>query len=269
MDIDNIENNEETIIYFLKAILRFLTPHPSTLALLSGNGPLLQINYNNPIQTPKSGNYGVGLETLSTYNSIPNIDETNNLCKISFDEQKTWKQITIPVGCYELDAINNEIQIQIVTYGGKKDVLQIKPNLNTLKCMVIITETPKYSIDFRGVNSLRDLLGLSDKIYNKAREMGTNIVEINKISQILVHCNLVPFSRNNNTLLPLIYSFYPDVAPGSKIYERPLNPVYFPINIENIYQIRVWITDQDGNLINLSHEELSICLQIKSLSNNY
>ena len=263
--MDLSEGNEENIIKYLHSINNILTPHPSVLAILSGNGPSLTIRYDNPILTPLKGNYGIGLNTLSTYNSIPNIDQTNNLCKISYDKQQTWKQIIIPEGCYELEAINNEIQVQIVTYGGKKDLLTLEPNYNTLKCMVIIKNTD-YSFDFRGNNTLREVLGLSAKIYDKPREQGTSIVEINKISQILVHCNLAPFSRNNNVQLPLIYSFYPDVAPGSKIYEKPINPIIFPINIENIYDITVWLTDQNNKKLNLSHEKLSICLLIKSLT---
>ena len=44
-----------------------------------------------------------------------------------------WKMVEIPIGCYEINAINREIVRQV----GSKDI-EVMPNLNTLKAVLII-----------------------------------------------------------------------------------------------------------------------------------
>ena len=41
--------------------------------------------------------------------------------KISIDKEVSWKSITIPIGCYEINAINKLLQRLIVKAGGKAD----------------------------------------------------------------------------------------------------------------------------------------------------
>lgn len=66
---------------------------------LSGNSSVLTADYFPPIELSKDFDYVCGLVDFQTYNSIPNIDETNNLFHIG-DEI-----ITLPVGSYEIENI--------------------------------------------------------------------------------------------------------------------------------------------------------------------
>ena len=61
----------------------------------------------------------------------------------------------------------------------------------------------------------------------------------------------------------LYIRFFPDVGPGYKIIEKPVNLIYLPITLNNISQMETKLTDQDGNLINLRGEELSIRFHIR------
>ena len=60
-----------------------------------------------------------------------------------------------------------------------------------------------------------------------------------------------------------IYSFFPDVSPGYKIIESPVNLVYLPITLDTIDNLNVTITDQDYNLLNLRNEKLTIRFHIR------
>ena len=54
---------------------------------------------------------------------------------------------------------------------------------------------------------------------------------------------------------PTIYSFYPNVSPGHKIVERPSpSLVFYPVSRNEINSMRVWLTDQNNNSIDLRGE---------------
>ena len=76
-------------------------------------------------------------------------------------------------------------------------------------------------VDMTLKNSLRSVLGFESKVYNEGRHESENTVNIMSINSILVHCNLIGSSYLNGTLQPIIYSFFPNVSPGSKIVEKP------------------------------------------------
>ena len=53
--------------------------------------------------------------------------------KISIDKGVVWKSIKIPIGCYEIKALNKLLQHLMVEAGGKADKIILSPNNNTLK----------------------------------------------------------------------------------------------------------------------------------------
>lgn len=66
---------------------------------LSGNSSILSAEFFPPIELSKDTDYVCGLVDFQTYNSIPNVDETNNLFHIND------VTITIPLGSYEIKDI--------------------------------------------------------------------------------------------------------------------------------------------------------------------
>mgnify|MGYP003546407550 CR=1 FL=1 len=57
--------------------------------------------------------------------------------------------------------------------------------------------------------------------------------------------------------------FFPSVGPGYKIIEVPVNLVYLPITMNTISSMETKLIDQNGKLINLRGEELSIRFHIR------
>ena len=76
-------------------------------------------------------------------------------------------EITIPIECYEIKAINKLLQRLIVEPEGKADKI-LSPNNNTLKC-ILDRKDVNYQIDFAAENSLRTVLGFDAKIYRRRR----------------------------------------------------------------------------------------------------
>ena len=95
----------------------------------------------------------------------------------------------------------------------------------------------------------------------------SSIVDIMPVNSILVNIDIIMGSYVNGISSPTIYSFYPNVPPGYKIVERP-NPalIYYPVlSMHDISRMRVWLTDQNGNLIDLRGETITIRIYIREV----
>ena len=86
----------------------------------------------------------------------------------------SWEIITIPIGCYELEDINVELQRQILLKKGSKDAVKLEPNFNTLKCIMTLSKGVK--VDMTLKNSLRSVLGFESKVYNEGRHESENLL---------------------------------------------------------------------------------------------
>ena len=85
--------------------------------------------------------YEKALMKLETYYSFPNIATRNNCVKISIDKGTLWKPNNkIPIGCYEIDAINT-LQHLSVEACGKAEKIILSPKTNPLKCILYIKKT--------------------------------------------------------------------------------------------------------------------------------
>ena len=61
---------------------------------------------------------------------------------------------------------------------------------------------------------------------------------------------------------PVLYNFFPTVGPGYKIVEKPINVVYLPLSSSQIMSIRIWITDQNNNIIDFRGESITLRIEI-------
>ena len=249
---------------YLKSIADHTEARPSFNIIVSNNTSSIRTTFSPPLTFPKGCNYEMAVCNLETYYSFPNIDSGNNSFKVSLDKGATWKAVMqIPTGCYEIKAINKEVKRLIVKAGGNKDDVTITPNINTLQC--ILTLKDKIIIDFNINNSLRSVLGFNAQKYEGAGIYESQkIVNIMRVNAIMVHCDIIGASRLNGQERPIIYSFFPNVGPGEKIVTQPKNLIYLPITLNVISHMTCWLTDQDGNLLNLRGEEITITFHIKS-----
>lgn len=210
--------------------------------------------------------YEAALLSLDTYNSIPNITENkNNIFTYSTDDGDSWKTITLNTGAYELQAISNEIKRQIITNGDDENAFNITANISRLTSIVNI-ENSSYKIDFSVNNSIGSVLGFNKLIIGHGYNESSNIVNIMQINSILVNIDIIMGSYVRGSQSPTLYSFYPNVSPGYKIVERP-NPslIYYPLSRHDISRMRVWLTDQNGDSIDLRGETVTIRMHVREI----
>ena len=241
---------------YLKEIVENTASRTSFQVVLSGNDSRLKSTFIPPLTA--GCRHEIALVSLETYYSFPNIDENNNKIKVF---SKNWIEVVIPTGCYELKAINKEVQRQVLDKGGKKDDVTLAPNLNTFKCEMTLNAGVK--VDFTE-NSLCTVLGFEPEIYTKKWNISQHTVNIMRVNSILVCCDLIGSSYINGRQQPISFTFFPDVEPGEKIVMHPTTLIYLPITLDIIPQMTVWLTDQDNKLLELRGEKLTIKYHIRS-----
>ncbi len=95
------------------------------------------IRFANPIQLNPKRSYQFALKRFSVYNSLANIDNTNNLITISSDNGKTWTELFIPSGAYEIEALNTRVQSVLI----EKDAITIGADENTGRALLSIKKS--------------------------------------------------------------------------------------------------------------------------------
>ena len=234
--------------------------------LLSEKSTHIKTKFRPLIQLDKDRKYEMALVNLETYFSFPNMDSSNHNFRYSPDNGATWVNINIPEGSYELVDINEYIQ-RIMRENGHYDStsdeynITLEANNNTLKSVLNIAAN--YMVDFTPENSVRSVLGFNALMYSSGYNESENIVNILSVTSLRITSDIIGSSYSNGSNENTIYSFFPSVGPGYKIIEVPVNLVYLPITMNTISSMETKLIDQNGKLINLRGEELSIRFHIR------
>ena len=141
--------------------------------------------------------------------------------------------------------------------------MEISANTNTLKYEVFLMNN--YEVDFRKGKSINILLGFDVNLYTSGFHESENMVNIITNNSILVDIDIISGSYVNGSTKPTIYSFFSDISPGYKIIENHHNLLYLPITSDTIHSITIWFTDQNGNELNLTGENLSMTFHLREI----
>ena len=250
----------------LKQIEKNTAHKTSFQVIVSGDQSNFNTLFNPKIELDREKVYEIALVNLETYYSFPNIDDSNNIFVYSHDQGQTWTKIKIPIGSYEIDGINNYLRFEMERVGHYDEVnnesyINIAANSNTLKSILIIGQG--YQVDFNQANNISKVLGFTGTKYGEGFHESEKPVNILSINSILVNIDIIEGSYVNGKTKNTIYSFFPDVSPGFKIIESPVNLVYLPLLTDTIQNLNLTITDQDENILNLRGEKLTARFHIR------
>lgn len=233
----------------------------SLALVLSGQGSEVSCVLNPPIYL--NGAYEMCMLSLQTYNSIPNVTNKNNVFKYYSmvpEKPNAWVEMIIPEGTYDIHDLEKYIHGKLQEEENDKNFFVLSANSNTMK----VSMKASVDVDFTVENSIGSLFGFHKKIIGGHISVSSDeIVDINKISAIDIMCNVVDGSYINGELAHVLYHFYPNVPPGFKIIEVPEEKIYMPVNTSVLSNINIRAVDQNGQLINLRGEELTLYLRLR------
>ena len=236
---------------------------------MTGNSCDFTTVYPNPIILDPHKKYEAALLSLETYNSIPNITDKNNTFLYSVDNGLSWKSITLEKDAYELNQINSEIQRQMVNnddYDKTNDSFFINISISRLSSVIEITN-PSYKINFDIENSIGSILGFTKETLSVGYKKSPKIVDIVNVNSILVNVDIIQGSYVNGVNSHAIHVFSPSAGPGYKIRERPQPElIFYQVNNYQINDIRIWLTDQNKQLIDLQGERVTVTIAIREVN---
>lgn len=252
---------------------------------VSGKSSILTHNFDQEQQL--NGDYELALTLLETYNTISNVNSTNN--KFEFGE----KIITIDEGCYEIsdiiDFLNKKInpdkfkkidkildELESTFHSSKKeviiaddqekqnDIITFRENHNTFKVEIYCEQ----EIHFDKPNSIGSLLGFSAKKL-KAREWHYSDRHINifDVDTFFVTTNITGNAWHNSKKNHAIYQTCLNSPPSHKLSIQPSNLIYYPIICRNLNEIVFKIVDEHGRLVSFRGERITIAVHIKRKKN--
>lgn len=266
---------------------------------LSGCNSNLKTDYYPPIEL--DGEYVCGLIDFQTYNTIPNVDNSNNcfhfgngsgkelnnedVAKLNIENQKTFLSsadfenqiihgVTVPV--LRHNSLYYDIEVIEIPMGSYEiddiyDILKknfdsynIKFDLRINKNTLKCQLLCSQPIDFRRENSIGSLLGFSSKVLeaNIVHESDLS-VDIFRVNALRLECNITTGAYMNNMPAHTIHEFCPNVPPGYKIIEVPRNVIYLPVSVRTIRTLNINIVDQNNNLVNFRGENITVRIHIK------
>src|SRR5271156_1889320 len=243
----------------------------SNMFIVTGNTNPFKINLPNDIKLDPTIDYEVALIRFESYNTIFNINSTNNNFK--YFNGVTNKTIVLNPGSYEFTVINAEIQRQMklqgdVTTVGGKDTFSINILANEQTLRSVITLVNGYTIDFTIDKSLRTVLGFNSVLLKEASNQSESIIMIQNFTSILINTDLCAGSYINNKTSQTLYSFSSNPVPtGFNISIVPSPPLYLPLNSTKLSfnDYTVSITDENLNIISFNGENITMVLHIKSV----
>ncbi len=222
----------------------------------------LSQDYFPPIELEPESTYVLGLYSFNTYRCIPNVIAGVNNRFQYLSRDNTVETIHLPEGSYEIADIESYISNEIFKKTGDGMAVQIVPNLVTFK-----VEFYSLYLTFMTEKSIGSILGFSERALGAKEWHKSDIpVEISRVAEINVECNLIDGSYRDGKPCHTIFSFFPHVNRGHKISEHPVHPLYFRVTTKTISHITLRITNQRGKLIDFGGEEISIQLNLKKLT---
>lgn len=226
---------------------------------LTNTSSTLSADFFPSVELDPRFDYEMGLLSFASYNSIPNVDSTNN----KFYYGDSGQFFTIPEGTYEVSDIADYIRQEMQKVNAGATVV-LEANSNTLET----TLECNFVVDLRPDDSVGRLLGLPRTVLPAGtKTTSTGVVDIFKVNSVLVECSVTAGSFINNRASHTIFQFFPSVAAGFKIVEEPTPVIYLPVNTHTISNITLRVTDQDGALVNFRKERITIRLHLRKRNN--
>ncbi len=248
---------------------------------VSADGSSFEVHLQDPILIPADAhNVFLSVEQATIWWTTSNITEENNKFYIDAPDTLDVVQsyvLTIENGLYDLTSLNLAILRELENLGAKtspEPVINMSPDSATSKVNIRFNYDTVI-VDFTQNNTFREILGFDSQIlgaYPSApiNVLADNVAAFNQINSFLLHTDLVTDGvRINNVYNNTVAQVLIDVPPGDQIVFSPFNPAR--INVPQLAgqttaKIKVWLTDENNNLVDTNGEVYTLRLVIHYLN---
>ena len=184
---------------------------------------------------------------------------------ISYHNGKEYKRIEFSNGCYYYTELSDYIKETLITNDDlepdQASSITIELDLISFKCFVSIIKP--FALDLRG-SKFGALIEFEPTVIRQL-QYGTDIPNItNSLDTLDIHCDLVDDSIVDGEYGDVIYTIgTADIRRGYPFKDEPILKVFCEVNKTIINNIRIYITDALGKIINLNKVDTSFTFILK------
>ena len=213
-------------------------------------------------------NHELAVDRVSMTYSWHNINTEygNNNIKYSKDNGSTWKKITFVNGMYSYDDISDYINQVITDHDDQpsNNRVGIKIYFVLTSYRVVVELGNQWQLDIRNSN-FGELIGF-EPIIIKNTSYSSKLPNItNSVDSIHINSDIITDSitdgRYSNTLLVISTD---NLTRSYPFTFEPKRALFSPISKTNISEMRIYITDSLGRLINLNGVDFYINFILRS-----
>ncbi len=224
----------------------------------------LQLNLQTP-ESPDGSGWECALVRLDTFYSYNNIITGVN-DEIVYTVAAIDYTITIPAGNYSVEEIQQKISQTLTANGHVVADLTLTPNYNTNRVEIFIGASIT-NVDFSPAGGeIYLLFGLSatQTTLTSGSYIADNIADINRgVNMLQLHMDCVN-SYFGGSRSDILWSYGPEVPPGSAIVVEPKQRLYVPVQPnQQLGVVRVFTTDQQGRSVNFGGELFSVVVHFR------
>ena len=245
----------------------------------SDDGSTFTVTLDEPLIIPDDA-FSCTIQCLEAtiWNVIPNIlTDENDAFRISDDSggPVVNYDCVIPQGLYDLSALENAIERELVANGHPAGLFNLIPDGATQKVIIRLNNVDTW-VDFTIANAMNVILGFDATTVPVGAPPGAtagqtflapNVAAFNITEFFLIHTDLVARGlRVNNTYSQTIATVLITVPPGSQIVSAKFHPAISQVPEligSRRSQMRFWLTNQDKQLVNTQSEDWSARMVIK------
>ena len=198
------------------------------------------------------------LSNLSIYYTWKNIKSSynNNKFKIS---APTWnEEFELPDGPYSISDIQDYFEYILKKHSESVDNPPIRIYVNRIENRITFKIKSGHYLELLTSETMK-LLGSAESKLTKDKN-GENVLHLEVVELVLVHCNLVNNDYQQDSRI--LYAFVPNKTFGSLLEISPTNHVSLKTFNSEFQGIMIWFTDQTSAPLELE-DKINVTLIIK------
>jgi len=240
---------------------------------VSSNGSSFTTHFGSlPLELEENA-YDIELRLVKAtiWNTTPNVFSGQN-SEMSVVVGGTTYNLSFPTGLYSAVSLNEHLSYLLTNEGLTSDVVEFIPDYSINK-MVLNIKASSVSVIFQGTTSIASVIGFNLGTYSTTASETSKVVVgqstplFNSINDYIIHCDLlttgVRINKDFNQALDVI-PITADI--GRQIVYEPSIPRVHSVNHlsnEKRSSIRLWLTDENNNLVDTAGEYWQALMEIK------
>ena len=187
----------------------------------------------------------------------------------SITDEDGFVQITIKLGAYKIEALDQELKRVIISENHFTEAnypFKIQPDFSTLGSIIEISPQGPI-ISFMFDDSMRDLLGFGPRTLYEGHNLSPDPVDIISFSNIFIETDIAKGMIFKGKRNGKIMNFTMSVSPGYKFVCRFEGGVqwYMMESKDILSSISFKLKNEDGGLVSFNGQSLSFRLSIKEI----